>query len=225
MSDDLDSGFKELMALAANPKREGLLPARFFIAPIEDEAKSKAAGRKVFVDVEMVEIRVDRDTISRPVTEQDKRDYAHQYVPWKNGQDQTAAEGMPLREWPMVTRSQAEEFAYCGIRTVEQMASAADTLIQRIGPYMELRQKARDWLKAATDNGEIVKLRDENTDLRGRLAALEAMVETQRADIEKARQAGGALPGPNGEDRFAALEAQMQALIAAQTNGKRKGKE
>jgi len=222
MSDELDQGFAELMALAQNPKRDGLLPARFYVSPVRDEAKSAAAGRAVFVDKEMVEIRVDRDVLTRPVSDQDKRDYAAQYVAFRQGVDQTAVEGTPLREWPLMTRSQAEEFAYGGLRTVEQFASAADTAIQRIGPYMELRQKARDWLAAAKGNAEFGRLRDENTELKNRVAALERMLETQRTDIEKARQAGGVLPGPNGDDRFKALEAQIAAL--AETQVARRGR-
>lgn len=218
--DELDKGFADLMAAAQNPRREGLLPARFFVEPMKDEAKSAAEGRNVCVDVEMIEIRIDRDIVRRRVTEEDKIAYAAQYLAFKRGVDQSTVEGSPLRDWPILTRSQVEEFQFSGIRTVEQLAAAADTVIQRIGPYMHLRQKARDWLAAAKDNAALGKLRDENEALRQRLAALERMVETQAKDIDKARSAG-----PSETDRFAALEAQIAALAAAQTNGKRKGKE
>lgn len=204
--------------------KAGLLPARFFVQPVEDETKSKEAGRRVFVDREMVEIRVDRDVIVRPVGDKDRQMYQAQYEAFRRGQDQTAVEGTPLREWPIMTRGQVEEFAFCGLRTVEQLAAASDTVIQRIGPYMALRQKARDWLKTATDKAEVGKLRDENTELKNRVAALERMVATQQKDIEAARENGGALPG--GDDKLAALiEAKLAQALAQQTNGKRRAKE
>jgi hypothetical protein len=220
MSDftELDAGLEELAAAAmGQPQRESLA-VRFFIEPMVNEQKSREAGRDIFEDTEMVEIRVpgDRDVIRRPASTEDKKRFASQYVAFRKSESQEAAEGFPLKEWASISRSQALELAQFGIRTVEHLAGAPDAHLQQIGPLMALRQKARDWLAAAKDNAVLSKLRAENDDLKNRLAALENMLQTQSKDIEAARSNGGTLPAVAPPDpRFAALEAQLVALAAA----------
>lgn len=215
---ELDAGLEELAAAAmGQPMRENLA-VRFFIEPMMHEQKSRDAGRDIFEDTEMVEIRTpgDRDVIRRPVSAEDKKRFAPLYVAFRRNESQEAVEGFPLKEWASISRSQAAELAHFGIRTVEHLAGAPDANLQQIGPLMALRQKARDWLAAAKDNAVLAKLRSENDDLRSRLTTLESMLHTQATEIAAARNNGGTLPAAAAPDpRLAALEAQIASLAAS----------
>lgn len=202
------------------------LAVRFYSEPQKDEAKSKAEGRAIFRDVTMVEIRVpgESDAIRRPVREFDKQQYPRIWAAFEASQSQEAVEGFPLAEWSGVTRAQAEELKFFGVRTVEQFAEMPDTAVQRVGPYMQLRQAARDWLKQAKGASEVNKLRSENNDLKARLTALEEIVSRQTAEIEATRNsrsvAAAMTPEVSADPRFAALEARLAEL----TKPKRRGR-
>jgi hypothetical protein len=193
------------------------LAGRFYIEAQEDEAASKATGKRIFKDVEMIEIRIDsRDIRNRAVEDKDRHDYAAQYLAWKAGQDQEAAEGYPLKQWPPIRKGEAETLYQNGIRTVQQLAAAVDARVQILGPFMALKQKAKDWLDEEKRGAGLNKLREENNALSARLAALESMLRTQTGEIESARQAGGVLATPAQDPRVAALEAKLDALLTRQ---------
>lgn len=207
------------------------LPASFSIEATHDEEKSKAAGRPVYIDQEIIEIHIGRDMIRHPVTDADRKTYAAQYVAWKKGESQESVEGMPLAQWAAIPgKAIVRELAYMGIRTVEQLATATDATLQRVGPHQALRQKARDWVADAEKQAPLVKLRDENAALASRVAALEQMVQEQAREISAARQAGGVLSAPPVAapplpDIAAMVAAQVQAALAAQVSQpKRRGR-
>ena len=196
------------------------LACRFYVEAMEDENESKRVGKRIFKDVEMIEIRIDsRDIRNRPVSQEDRLAYAKQYLAWKAGQDQEAAEGYPLKQWPPIRKGEAETLYMNGIRTVEQLAQAVDSRIQILGPFMALKQKAKDWIEEEKRGASVNKLREENTALAARLAALESMLKVQSGEIEAARNAGGVLttPAPTFDPRIAALEARLNALTAQET--------
>jgi hypothetical protein len=214
---EIDAGLEEMLAQAMGQAPRENLSVRFYVEPMQNEQKTVAAGRPIFEDTAMVEIRVpgQTDVIRHPVTDEDIKRFPALYKAFLERRDQTAVEGTPLREWPSVTRAQAEELIAVGIRTVEHLAGAPDTSIQRLGPLMGLRQKARDWLAAAKDNSVLSKLRSENDDLRARLTACEQMLNMQSQEIAASR-GGAPVAAPAGPDpRLAALEAQIAALAAA----------
>lgn len=223
--DELNSGDSELIDLARQQLEGGrtpnLPPATFTTEATHDEAKSRAAGRPVYVDTDLIEIRLGRDTIRRPVTAEDKRMYAAQYLAFKKAESQEAVEGFPLSQWAAIPgKAVVKEFAHYGIRSVEQLAEASDSTIQMVGPWMSLRQLARDYVSQAKTQGPIIKLRGENEDLKARVTALERMLARQTEEIEAARRQGGALApapaAPVDDGRLAALEARLAALAAAQ---------
>jgi hypothetical protein len=219
ISPELDQGFAEIMAAAQDQSPASKrLSVRFYVEAMEDEAASKASGRRVFKDTEMIEIRIpgSRDIIRRPAAQEDKVSYAALYLAFKQNHSQEAVEGFPLTEWAAVKRSQAEELRAAGIRTVEHLAAAPDSVLSQLGPIRSLQQKAKDWLAQQEGATEVNKLRSENDDLKARLSTLEEMVRIQSADIAEARQNGGALPPVAGADpAVAALKAQVEALVAS----------
>ena len=93
--------------------------------------------------------------------------------------------GFPIREWPGVNRAMAENMIAVGIMAVEDLASANEETLQRIGMGARgLQQKARAWLE--TKSGGV------NPE---EVAALRSQLEDREARIKSL------------EDRFAALEA------------------
>lgn len=216
-----DADFADLARQSMNRGGDAPPPATFSTKATYDEAKSKEKGRPVYVDQDIIEIRVGRDAIRRIVTEADKRAYAAQYRAFKASESQEAVEGFPLSQWAAIPgKAVVKEFAHYGIRTVEQLAAATDSTLQLIGPHMGLRQQARDWVAESTKQAPLLKLRAENDSLKSRVEALERMVQHQTKEIEAARSNGGALPAAPvaaaPDPRLADLEAKLNALLAAQ---------
>lgn len=149
----------------------------------------RPVGRPIFRDVEMIRIRIpgDRDNIvDRQVRKSDIAAYREQYNRWKSGKQQQTT-GTPLAQWPKVTAAQVEELAYFGVRTVEQLAATSDVNLQNIGPYMQLRQQARDWIATARGTAPVEEARaearrasEEAAELRRQLADLQAAVAEMR---------------------------------------------
>lgn len=160
---------------------------RFSVRPTKNEAASVSAGRPVFADTEYVEIVVPGDkqnVVLRPVRDADKQRFGRQYAAFKAG-DAEQVTGTPLSEWPAVTRSQVEELAYFKIRTVEQLAGVSDGNLKNAGPFLALRQKARDWLEKAEGGALESKLRAELDAEKLARETLQAQVAELVAELKK----------------------------------------
>ena len=125
------------------------LLVKFFIRPRLDEAASAEADRPIYREVEYVDIRIpgSPDNRVRPATPRDKARFPKHYAAFKNRVSQEMLEGTPLAEWPQITRSQVEELAFFGVKTVEQLAGMSDANAQqsRAG-FVGLKTKAKEWL-------------------------------------------------------------------------------
>jgi hypothetical protein len=204
----------------ASPRSAPPLPATFEIEAVIDEEATKAKGRPVYKDQEVITIRVGTgDTRQRVVTDDDRRTYAAQYVAWKKRHSNPGAvEGFPLEQWAMIPgKAVVRQFADCGIRTVEQLAAMSDSRISEVGPFMVLRQHARDWVESAGKVAPVAKLRAETEAMKARIQTLEQMLSDATKELQAARANGGTLPSaaPAPDPRVAMLEQQMAALLAA----------
>lgn len=125
------------------------LLVKFFVRPRLDQAKTEAEGRPIYRDVDYIDIRIpgSSDNVVRPATPMDKERFPRHYAAFRNRTSQEGVEGTLLSEWPMINRSQAEELAFFGVKTVEQLASMSDANGQqmRMG-FMGLKRKAQEWL-------------------------------------------------------------------------------
>jgi hypothetical protein len=72
-------------------------------------------------------------------------------------------EGMPLSEWPQITRTQAEELSFMNAKTVEQLASMKDSNLGAIMGGYALREKAQKWLNDMIMSGQIDKSHKKST--------------------------------------------------------------
>ena len=205
----------ELAGLAENQKRSSLIVV-FSMEAQENEQKSKKAGRPVFDDVEVVEIRIpgDKDVIRKIADERDRQEYPKQYLAFRKSQTQETVSGFPLSQWAQMKKSQVEEARFFGIHTIEQLASVSDTNLQRLGPgWTPLRQLARDWDKAAQDGAATVKLRTDLEAMTARVKTLETMLQKQAVELHREGAPGVEVPA---DDRVARLEAMVERMAQGQ---------
>lgn len=182
---------------------ENLVFARFFIHTTPNEAKSKAAGRPIFDEVECCEVRfaANKQTVHvAPAHEVFRTErnfatgevtpityaiaYADQYKKFKDGvtQDQS---GTPLSELPFLSQSKRLELKALNIHTAEALAALDGQPLKRLGMGgRELKNQAQAYLDKAAGSVDV-------TALAARIAALEE---------ENARLKGPDDPAPAAEE-------------------------
>lgn len=170
----------------------------FSTRAIENKPKSLEAGHYVGVDVDYVEITpaYTKDIVIKTVDAWFKQldvqaqngqippewpeKYRQQYRAWQNKQE-IPLEGMPIKEWGVISPSQREALLSMNIRTVEDLAAVNEDGLRRIGMgAVELKNKARAALAAAKDTGSVVM---ENANLRQKLSVAEVTLQTQSGQI------------------------------------------
>ena len=150
------------------------LMVKFFYKERPDSAKSEELGRPVFKEVAYIELRVagQRDVQAcRPATVADKQRFPRHFDAFER-RVEAPTEGMPLSEWPQITRTQAEELAFLNVKTVEQMATVKDSNISNMMGGYGLREKAQKWLEI-NDKQSVDREKEE---LRGQVAELQAQM-------------------------------------------------
>ncbi|MEM9523124.1 MAG: hypothetical protein AAF982_03885 [Pseudomonadota bacterium] len=172
------------------------LGVEFFIKPVRNAAKSRAANRPIFEDREFIRLRFPGDNkreLVAPADEmhwngntREQMTYADRfranYEAFKQGQKDFIT-GTPLTAMPEIAGAKREELKALDIVTVEQLAALATPARRRLGMGgMELVTAAKDYLEKAAGLSELEAL-------RARVAELEA----GRADRVPAADA----PGPD----------------------------
>jgi len=150
------------------------LMVRFFYKEVQNKLESAAQGRPIFKEKEYIEIRIagQRDPQAcRPATHADKARFPRHYDAFKKRME-VPTEGTPLTEWPLITRSRAEELSFLNAKTVEQVANMGDTQVSQLMGGFTLREQAQKWLEHA---GEMA-VQEEKHALLERIDQLEAMV-------------------------------------------------
>jgi hypothetical protein len=158
-----------------------------------DRAASALAGRPVMKDVEYIRIMTpgsSNNVVHRPVEPKDLESYGAQYERWQKSKENPVV-GQPLREWPPLRPSEVATLVHNNVRTVEELAEVSDSNLQRIGPgFTELRQRARDFIKAAKDEGHIASIRTELEEARAHLAATRKQLDEVQAELRAIKPAG-----------------------------------
>jgi len=119
--------------------------------------------------------------IERPVEEEDKRRFPRQflYFQMKNSEGQVL--GTPLADWHKdcpdeLNRGQLEELQILKFQSVEQLATASDAQLQKVGMGSTgLREKARLYLtnkNKSESTKELEKTRAELDELKAQMAEL-----------------------------------------------------
>ena len=199
------------MALPSDEKHaDSRLQVRFYKRPVQQEHESQEAGRPIFKEFDFVHICVAGDTLTEIdtyVLPSHKTRFPQQWANYMNrqGANEPDIVGTPVSEWPIVSKSQAEELRALKFHTVEAIAGASDQQLQRMGmaagmsPYA-FRDKAKSFLNLATASVETDKRDQELNSLREELAKKE--LETAKIKAET-------------DAKLAQMQDQMAAILAA----------
>jgi hypothetical protein len=178
------------------------LQVRFYKRPVHQEQESLAAGRPI--------ICAAGDTLTEIDTYALASHKARFPIQWANYQNRLGADdqevvGTPVSEWPIVSKSQAEELRAMKFHTVESIAGASDQQLQRMGmaagmsPYA-FRDKAKAFLNLATNAAETDKRESEINALKEELAKKEQETAKIKAETDA---------------KLAQMQDQMAAILAA----------
>lgn len=89
--------------------------------------------------------------------------------------------GTSIKNWPAVTASQVKQILGANIKSIEDLASANEQSLSRIGMGgRALKEKAISWLDNANDGAKVVV---DNANMKQRIEELEAQNKELRADI------------------------------------------
>jgi hypothetical protein len=199
------------MALPSDEQgADARLQVRFYKRPVHQEQESMDAGRPIYKEFDFVHICVAGDTLTEIDTfalQQHKQRFPIQWANYMNRQGANDVEvvGTPVAEWPLVSKSQAEELRAMKFHTVEAIANASDQQLQRMGmaagmsPYA-FRDKAKAFLNLATSAAETDKREHEINALKEELA---------KKDLETAKMK------QETDAKLAQMQDQMAAILAA----------
>jgi hypothetical protein len=187
------------MALPSDENNaDSRLQVRFYKRPVQQEQETLEAGRPIYKEFDFVHICVAGDTLTEIdtyVLNSHKTRFPIQWARYQNrlGTEEQEVVGTPVSEWPLVSKSQAEELRAMKFYTVESIANASDQQLQRMGmaagmsPYA-FRDKAKSFLNLATSSAETDKRAQEIEKLRQELAEkeLESVKMKQETDAKLA---------------------------------------
>lgn len=168
---------------------------QFYLEAIKNEEETITQGRPIFVDKEFIKIIPvgDKNTVvCRPVktthdgnTPPDADRWPKQYAAFKAQQEQPVS-GTPVTEWAPISKSQAMTLKSLNVHTVEALAHVSDANLQNLGMgARDLKEKAVAWLQQAKDGTGIVKIQEENKDLRTQLEAMKNQLDALTAAVGK----------------------------------------
>lgn len=155
------------------------LLVKFFIRAKQDRRESIKEGRPIYKDVEYIDIKIPGSRnagVNRPATPKDRDRFPKHYAAFKQ-RTEAPSEGTPLVEWPLMTRSMAEEMAFVNIKTVEHLAASADAHISKFMGGLNIKQKALEWLEIADEEKPYLQMKAELTERDERIAKLEAKLD------------------------------------------------
>jgi hypothetical protein len=183
----------------AIPNDKGVI-AIFKNGTVRNPLKSAEAGRPIFDDVEVVEVRHpgSRDYGVYPATERSHwivdevtgeqravsfaERFAKQYQQFKANQQQTKS-GTPLDYLPFLTEGKRAELRALNIYTAEALTIVDGAELKNLGPSgRDLKNKAIEFLANASDAAKVTKLEAELEAMRARNQVLEDDAKVLAAD-------------------------------------------
>lgn len=169
---------------------------KFYMGSVRNDFKSEEQGHPVFDAVPFVRIIMpgDKNTVvDTPVRDQHKTRFPRVWEQFQRMEgDVESVSGMPIREWPAVTRGQAEELAYLNVFSVEQLADLTDVHGGKIMNFNDLQRKARAYVQASKDGAFVQKLTDVN-------AGLQSQIDSMKTQLEEYAQAFAQLQAQQGQ--------------------------
>ena len=185
----------------------------FELRSLEDREASLREGHYVAVDVVFAIItpqgskdriervaedwikQLDQQVIEDRIPREWVQGYKAMYKDFLEGRE-PAVNGFDVRNWPAISPSQVKALLDARIKTVEDLASANEEALHRLGMGgRALKDRAIEWLRSAKDVGqqaeEIAALKQANSDLQARNQTLEerlARLEALATPVEKPKK-------------------------------------
>uniref|UniRef100_E6VFM5 Uncharacterized protein n=1 Tax=Rhodopseudomonas palustris (strain DX-1) TaxID=652103 RepID=E6VFM5_RHOPX len=222
-------------------KSDALTVATFKTHSVKNEAASAKAGRPIYDDMEVCELRYpgNRETVGvfpaheafgwREDPQSGEREqltyalaYPDQYHKFKLGEAQVQS-GTPLAELPFLTQGKRLELKALNIHTAEALAALDGKPLKMLGQGgRDLKDQAQVYLDNAAGSADVVALAEQNAALKREIEALKrglAPAETDGDDEVEDRDAGG----ESGDETspFAAMDDIDIANWLEQATGKR----
>lgn len=208
----------------ATPPVDLVVPT-FRIHTMPNEAASKAAGRPIFQDMEIVEIRFpgDRQKVfvagaheAEPNATRLKGEtvtyamlYNEQYRRFKAMETQDVS-GTPLSELPFLTEGKRRELKALNVHTAEALASLDGTPLRQLGMGgREMKTQAEAYLRAAAGSADVTAMAAENAALRQQLVDQRQLIENYATKAQKTKF-------QKGVERSIARQAEEDAEAAAE---------
>ena len=206
------------MALPSDEQNaDSRLQVRFYKRAVQQEQETLEAGRPIYKEFDFVHICVAGDSLTEIdtyATNEHKKRFPIHWAQYQNrvGADDPQVVGTPLSEWPIVSKSQAEELRGLKFHTIESVANASDQQLQRIGmaagmsPYA-FRDKAIAFLNRANENAEADKRDSELAKLKEEIAKRDE--ELAKKELESVKMKA------ETDAKLAQMQEQMSAILAA----------
>ena len=181
------------MAMGTNPGDEGLM-VKFYERAVEKKAESKIQGRPIFEDKTYISIIVpgQKSGVERPKRPTDEARFAAHWRAYKERIDLSeAVVGTPLKEWPLLSRSQVEALAFHNVFSVEQLSSVSDGANIQVLGINSLKQQAKAFLEVADKQAavnQIIGLKEELVTKDEQLAALGARLDALETEPKKPKR-------------------------------------
>lgn len=168
---------------------------------IYQEAASKAEGRPIYKDVELVEIRIAgernyaptfpahevwKHINGEPVTYAER--FPKEYALFAAGREQIA-DGTPLSELPFLTEGERATLRRLKVYTAEALASVEGSNLKNLGPKArEFKTQAEAYLNRASGASQSVALAAEVETLKAKIAEMTATPAAPAVDDEAAEK-------------------------------------
>ena len=173
-------------------KNDPLVIPVFKIHTTKNEAKTKEAGRPIYDDMEVVEVRFagDRNKVSvfpalaicgetqdeegnsRPISYAER--WPAQYQRFK-AKTQQVVEGTPVDELPFLTQAKRAELKALSIYTAEALAALDGQPLKNLGQGgRDLKNQAIAYLERAAGTADVTRMAAENEELRRIIAEMRA---------------------------------------------------
>jgi|DEB0MinimDraft_6_1074348.scaffolds.fasta_scaffold77639_2 hypothetical protein len=163
--------------------------ALFFYKTVINKGATDREGHVVTSEQEWVKIIVpgdDKSEVVRRVSDEDRSRWPEGYARFAAKRDQDKIEGTRIREWPYLTRDWVAKLEFLKVHTVEEVANASDTLLEKLGPgARDLKARAADFLRPADKNEQA--WRQEKKDLQRQIDQLKGLLNQPDAPKKRGR--------------------------------------
>lgn len=128
--------------------------------------------------------------------------WTESYEAFKKGQE-SPLDGTSVKDWSSISPAQVKMLLAAKMYTIEDLAASNDEGLRRLGMGgLDLRNKAKNWLQAASDHGpltaQVTSLQTENGQLKGTIDSLQGQIAALTQQVGNIAQANLMQQGSEG---------------------------